>query len=77
MKVYNINDLNFNFQNSVLTIGSFDGIHLGHVKLMELTKESAEKINSKSIVLTFHPHPMKTLKPERKIHLITTFEKKS
>ncbi len=76
MKIYNINDLNFNFQNSVLTIGSFDGIHLGHAKLMELTKESAEKLNSKSIVLTFHPHPMKTLRPERKIHLITTFEKK-
>jgi riboflavin kinase/FMN adenylyltransferase len=76
MKIYNINDLNFNFQNSVLTIGSFDGIHLGHVKLMDLAKESAEKLNSKSIVLTFHPHPMKTLRPERKIHLITTFDKK-
>ncbi|MHB1680662.1 MAG: bifunctional riboflavin kinase/FAD synthetase [bacterium] len=76
MKIYNINDLNFNFQNSVLTIGSFDGIHLGHVKLMELAKESAAKLNSKSIVLTFYPHPMKALRPESKIHLITTFEKK-
>lgn len=76
MKIYNINDLNFNFKNSVLTIGSFDGIHLGHKRLMELTKEAALKFNSVSIVLTFHPHPLKVLKPERKIHLITTFDKK-
>ena len=76
MKVFNINELDYDFDNSVLTIGSFDGIHLGHAKLMELTKESAEKLNSKSVVLTFHPHPMKALKPEKKIHLITTFEKK-
>jgi riboflavin kinase/FMN adenylyltransferase len=76
MNVYNIKDLDFNFKNSVLTIGSFDGIHLGHKKLMELTKEAALKFNSVSIVLTFYPHPLKVLKPERKIHLITTFDKK-
>ena len=66
MKVFNINELDYDFDNSVLTIGSFDGIHLGHAKLMELTKESAKKLNSKSVVLTFHPHPMKALKPEKK-----------
>ncbi len=77
MKIFNIQDLNFDFANSVLTVGSFDGIHLGHRKLMEITKEAASKFNSVSVVLTFHPHPLKVLKPDRKVHLITTFEKKT
>lgn len=76
MKILEINELNFEFANSVITIGSFDGIHLGHRKLMELTKDSALKLNLPSVVLTFHPHPLKVLHPEKKVHLITTFEKK-
>ncbi len=76
MEVLEINERALNFKNSVITIGSFDGIHLGHRKLMEITKDSAAKLNSVSVVLTFHPHPLRVLHPERKIHLITTFEKK-
>ncbi len=76
MKILEISEFNFNFKNSVITIGSFDGIHLGHRKLMELTKDSALKLNLPSVVLTFHPHPLKVLHPEGKVHLITTFEKK-
>ena len=64
------------FKNSVITIGSFDGIHLGHRRLMEITKDSAVELNSVSVVLTFHPHPLKVVNPEAKIKLITTFEKK-
>ncbi|MHB8232230.1 MAG: bifunctional riboflavin kinase/FAD synthetase [bacterium] len=76
MEVLEINQKDFNFKNSVITIGSFDGIHLGHRKLMEYTKDSASELNSVSVVLTFHPHPLKVLHPEKKINLITTFEKK-
>ncbi|MCL4542623.1 MAG: bifunctional riboflavin kinase/FAD synthetase [Deltaproteobacteria bacterium] len=74
MKVLEINEIDF--KNSVITIGSFDGIHLGHRKLMELAKSLALKLNLPSVVLTFHPHPLKVLHPEEKIHLITTFQKK-
>ena len=76
MEVSEINEAGVSFKNSVITIGSFDGIHLGHRKLMEMTKDSADELNSVSVVLTFHPHPLKILHPERKVNLITTFEKK-
>lgn len=76
MEILEINQKDFNFKNSVITIGSFDGIHLGHRKLMEYTKDFALELNSPSVVLTFHPHPLKVLHPEKKINLITTFEKK-
>lgn len=76
MEVAEINHGSFKFKNSVVTIGSFDGIHLGHRKLMEMAKDSAAELNSVSVVLTFHPHPMKVLNRERKVSLITTFEKK-
>ncbi|MCL4322449.1 MAG: bifunctional riboflavin kinase/FAD synthetase [Deltaproteobacteria bacterium] len=76
MKISEISKFNPEFISSVITIGSFDGIHLGHRKLMELTKDYALKLNLPSVVLTFHPHPLKILHPEEKVHLITTFEKK-
>lgn len=77
MEILEINDVGCSFKSSVITIGSFDGIHLGHRKLMELTKDSSLELNSVSVVLTFYPHPLKVLHPETKVHLITTFEKKS
>ncbi len=57
-------------------MGSFDGIHLGHRKLMEDARDEAKSLNSVSVVVTFHPHPLKVLHPEKKVTLITTFEKK-
>lgn len=44
--------------DTVVTIGNFDGVHMGHRCLIETAKEYAEKENLKSIVLTFAPHPM-------------------
>lgn len=76
MKIFEINDPGLNIENSVITIGSFDGIHVGHRKLMEITKDSAHELKSVSVVLTFHPHPLKVLNPSQKVTLITTFEKK-
>ena len=43
---------------TAVTIGNFDGVHMGHRKLIETTKEYAGRENLKSIVLTFKPHPM-------------------
>ena len=45
------------FKNGVLTIGSFDGVHLGHQKIIGRIKEIADKIDGESILITFHPHP--------------------
>ena len=44
-------------QNTVLTIGTFDGVHLGHQKLFEILIEKAKTTNSETVVITFNPHP--------------------
>ena len=47
---------------SVLTVGTFDGIHLGHQKVFKLVKSRAEFLNTKSVVITFQPHPQHILR---------------
>jgi riboflavin kinase/FMN adenylyltransferase len=64
------------FQNPVLTIGNFDGVHLGHQHIFRLVKEKAREIGGESIVYTFEPHPVAVLAPERKPLLITPLEEK-
>ncbi|MCX7857554.1 MAG: bifunctional riboflavin kinase/FAD synthetase [Deltaproteobacteria bacterium] len=55
----------------VLTIGNFDGIHIGHQKIIEQVKNMAEEIGGISVVMTFDPHPLHVLKPEKILGLIT------
>ena len=65
-----------NFDNSIVTIGNFDGVHRGHVELFRLvTKASAER-GLPSVVVTFEPHPLAVLAPETAPPLITTFAQK-
>ena len=59
------------FKNPVLTIGNFDGVHLGHQRIFQRVKEKAREIGGESIVYTFEPHPVELLAPERKPLLIT------
>lgn len=56
------------FKSSVLTIGSFDGIHLGHQKLLKILVQIAEEKNTASVVCTFRPHPRTILKPQESHH---------
>lgn len=72
---YNINDLP-TFKNAVLTIGTFDGVHLGHRMILDEVVRHAKEINGESIVLTFEPHPRKLLFPEQSLKLITPLEEK-
>lgn len=50
---------------SVVTIGNFDGVHLGHQQLIEAVVRQARRLKIPGIVYTFHPHPVKVLHPER------------
>ena len=51
--------------NAVLTIGNFDGIHLGHRNLFERVQERARSRKGTSVVVTFNPHPVRVLKPSK------------
>jgi len=62
--------------NPVVTLGNFDGVHLGHQKIFEKVKENASKINGESVAITFEPHPLKILSPKRCPPLLTPFRKK-
>src|SRR5215510_14240988 len=55
-----------------LTIGNFDGIHLGHRKILSELVSTASESGTRSVVLTFSPHPLKVLCPEKAPRLITT-----
>ncbi len=63
-------------EETVCTIGSFDGFHIGHKKILKKVKENAEKEKRKSLVITFDPHPKKVLKPDKAPCTITDIETK-
>tara|TARA_B100001248_G_scaffold260601_1_gene249291 strand:- start:5346 stop:6275 length:930 start_codon:yes stop_codon:yes gene_type:complete len=65
-----VEKLTQDFKSSVLTIGNFDGIHLGHQALIEAVLENAKKYDAPSVVMTFEPHPHKILFPERNLKRI-------
>jgi riboflavin kinase/FMN adenylyltransferase len=60
----------------VLTLGNFDGVHLGHQALLERVVKDARSSGGRSVVLTFEPHPLKLLAPERAPRLILTHKDK-
>jgi len=64
------------FINPVVTLGNFDGVHLGHQKIFEKVKEEASRIHGEAVVITFEPHPLKILSPDRCPPLLTPFRKK-
>lgn len=65
------------FKKAVITIGSFDGIHAGHQKILNRVRALAEEVNGESIVITFYPHPRTVLDPSANmINVLTTLDEK-
>ena len=65
------------FKNAVITIGNFDGVHLGHQALFHEVIEKADAIGGTSVAMTFEPHPMRILKHNNHPPLITLYEQKA
>jgi riboflavin kinase/FMN adenylyltransferase len=64
-----------NVENTVVTIGNFDGIHKGHIKLIKEAVKEAKIKNYKSVVFTFKNHPMRYFRSDSIKHIITNEEK--
>lgn len=62
--------------NPVVTIGNFDGVHLGHREIFRRIKQSAKEIDGVSVVITFDPHPLKVVQSNRSVTLINTIDEK-
>ncbi len=66
------------FRNTVLTIGTFDGVHLGHRKLIDEVISKAAEFDGESLLITFHPHPRSVLKPaDNRLRLLHTLAEKT
>ncbi len=78
MKVIdNLEDLEqAGLSNLVVALGNFDGVHLGHRKLLNEAISKARKLKGRSAVVTFEPHPLKILAPDRFPKLLTTVEQR-
>ena len=64
-------------EKTIVTIGTFDGIHIGHQKILKDLIKTAKKEGKKSVLLTFFPHPRMVLQKDNKILLLNTIEEKS
>jgi riboflavin kinase/FMN adenylyltransferase len=64
-------------EKTYVTIGTFDGVHFGHQKIIEKLIDEAKKANKKSVVLTFFPHPRMVLQKDVSLELINTIEERA
>ena len=77
MKVYRHIDEVGAMRNAVVTVGTFDGVHMGHQEILRRLVKHARDIDGESVVVTFLPHPRMVLQEDKsKIRLINTPEKK-
>jgi riboflavin kinase/FMN adenylyltransferase len=77
MKIFNnLSDIKEAFRDSFVTIGNFDGVHLGHHMLFAEVVSRAFQKQGTSVVVTFDPHPLQVIRPEIGIKLISTYEQK-
>lgn len=78
MKIYHNIDEFVPVKNAVVTIGTFDGVHLGHRKIIERIKQLAKASGGETVILTFFPHPRMILHPEdQNLKMINTMDEKA
>ncbi|HEY6954008.1 MAG TPA: bifunctional riboflavin kinase/FAD synthetase [Flavisolibacter sp.] len=64
------------FTNAVITIGTFDGVHEGHKKIIDALIREARSVQGEAVIITFHPHPRKIVRPNEHLQLINTLDEK-
>ena len=64
------------FRNPIVTVGVFDGVHLGHLQVINQLLEYAKRYDGESILVTFNPHPQEVLHPHSNFFLIQTIEER-
>ena len=74
--IENLDDINTPFKKAVITIGNFDGVHIGHQALFHEVIEKADMLDGTSVAMTFHPHPVRVLKRNGHPPLITLYNQK-
>lgn len=72
---YSINDFN-STKKTILTLGTFDGVHIGHKKILKKITKNTENQKYESLVLTFFPHPRMVLQEHSDIKLLNTINEK-
>src|SRR5579883_1293723 len=77
MTIYrSLSEVPADFGPSALTIGNFDGVHFGHRQILRRLKQLADAEGWRASVLTFDPHPLQVVAPERAPRLMTTPERR-
>ena len=74
--IRNLKDIDRPYKRSVITIGNFDGVHLGHQALIHEVIDKADSISGTSVAITFEPHPIRVLNGSNHPPLITILEQK-
>jgi riboflavin kinase/FMN adenylyltransferase len=64
------------FNKAVVTIGTFDGVHLGHQQIINALLAESKRVKGESVIITFHPHPRKIVQPGTSLQLINTLNEK-
>lgn len=77
MKIFrNIQEIRTKLPRAVVTIGNFDGVHLGHREIFRRLRKAAAELGGVSVVITFVPHPLKVLSVGKSLRLINTYAEK-
>src|SRR5262252_8298310 len=74
--VTSLSDADVSQQPSVVSIGNFDGLHLGHREILETVVRRARTLGLQSVAMTFSPHPIRFLAPDRAPRMISTLDQK-
>lgn len=76
MKIFHSIEAFSTSSKTIVTLGTFDGVHLGHKKILEKVIHSSQELNAESIVLTFFPHPRSILQSSEEMKQLNTMDEK-